>query len=309
MLVSKWLVPAVILFMMSMETILSYFQNKKIYYAPDTRVDLIISFIALPFAMLMKVAMMKMFLMVEPYQLLKYDFTWMHFVLLFLICDLYYYGFHVLSHKSRFFWASHVTHHSSKYYNYAVALRNPFTTTIYHFVIWVPLAFLGFPPLVILLIDNFIVWYAFMLHTETLGKFGFLEKIFNTPSHHRTHHGMNDKYLDKNFGGVLIIWDRIFGTYVEETEPTRFGLASGEVSYSVMHVLFAEWVRMFRDAWKAKSMREACSILFGKPGKKKLYIEKNISVEATKNNAEINISDRSRTFKKKAEIVSMEINE
>ena len=137
---------------------------------------------------------------------------WWVWVLLFFADDLSYYWFHRISHESRVFWASHVVHHSSQHYNLSTALRQTWVPMTY-FPFWLPLPLLGFPPWMVLLAQSWSLIYQFWIHTERVGRLPRpLEAVLNTPSHHRVHHGSNELYLDKNYGGILIVWDRLFGT-------------------------------------------------------------------------------------------------
>ena len=147
-------------------------------------------------------------------------------MLLFLADDLAYYWFHRVSHESRVFWASHVVHHSSQHYNLSTALRQTWVPMTY-LPFWLPLLLLGFPPWTVLLAQSWSLIYQFGLHTERIGKLPrWVEGIFNTPSHHRVHHGANEQYLDRNYGGILVIWDRLFGTFEPEGERVQYGLTT-----------------------------------------------------------------------------------
>ena len=147
--------------------------------------------------------------------------TW---IALFFADDLAYYWFHRVSHESRVFWASHVVHHSSQHYNLSTALRQTWVPMTY-FPFWLPLPLLGFPVWMVLLAQAWSLIYQFWIHTERINRLPrLLEAVLNTPSHHRVHHGMNHQYLDKNYGGILIIWDRLFGTFEPEDERVQYGL-------------------------------------------------------------------------------------
>ena len=189
-----------------------------------------------------------------------------YWILLFLLSDLVAYGFHYLSHKSRFFWASHIIHHSSEKYNLTTAIRVPLTNFFYRFLFYMPLCFLGFDPLDVLIMETIIYMYNFYLHTEFIRNMGWLEWIFNTPSHHRVHHGKDEKYLDRNFGGILIIWDRLFKTFVKEQEKPSYGTTKRINSHNYFTVIGKEWADMFRDVLKANNWHEQLMILFNKPG-------------------------------------------
>lgn len=187
-------------------------------------------------------------------------------LLLFVCEDLCYYWFHRAHHEVRFFWAAHVNHHSSRHYNLSTALRQSWTTPLTGPVFWVPLALLGFHPLMILSAQGVSLIYQFWLHTEWIGHLGPLEWLFNTPSHHRVHHGRNVEYLDRNYAGILIVWDRLFGSFEPERAPVDYGLTKNLDSFDPLVVGFHEWIAMFRDAARAASWRDALGHLLRPPG-------------------------------------------
>jgi sterol desaturase/sphingolipid hydroxylase (fatty acid hydroxylase superfamily) len=165
-----------------------------------------------------------------------------------VLVDLAYYWWHRLSHEVSVLWAAHIVHHSSEDYNLAVALRQsvltPWTVVPFH----LPLALLGVPPLVMLAVDSFNTLYQFWIHTQLVGKMGFLERWLNTPALHRVHHGVNPRYLDKNFGGTFIVWDRLFGTYEPETEPPVYGIVKPLMSFDPFVAQFHYWGELWRRA-------------------------------------------------------------
>ena len=186
-------------------------------------------------------------------------------VLLFFLDDLAYYWFHRISHEVRLFWASHVVHHSSQYFNLSTALRQTWTPMTY-FPFWVPLALLGFKPWMILTQQAVSLMYQFWIHTERIGKLPRpIELVFNTPSHHRVHHGANDVYLDRNYAGILIIWDRIFGSFQGEDERVRYGLTKNIDTFNPTRVAFHEWTAMWRDVRAAERWRDRLGYMFGGP--------------------------------------------
>jgi len=180
--------------------------------------------------------------------------------------DFCYYWFHRIHHEVRFFWAAHVNHHSSRFYNLSTALRQSWTTPLTGPLIWAPLALLGFPPLMILSAQAISLVYQFWIHTELIGTLGPLEWVFNTPSHHRVHHGRNPQYLDRNHGGILIIWDRLFGTFEPEVEPVDYGLTKNLDSYNPVVIAFHEWRAMLQSARQASGSGEALRYLVAPPG-------------------------------------------
>ena len=168
-------------------------------------------------------------------------------VLLFFLDDFAYYWFHRISHEVRLFWASHVVHHSSQHFNLSTALRQTWVPMTY-FPFWMPIALLGYPPWMILTMQAVSLMYQFWIHTERIGKLPRpIEFVFNTPSHHRVHHGANDIYLDRNYAGIMIIWDRMFGTFQGEEERVRYGLTKNIGTFRPFRVAFHEYQAMWRD--------------------------------------------------------------
>jgi sterol desaturase/sphingolipid hydroxylase (fatty acid hydroxylase superfamily) len=171
--------------------------------------------------------------------------------------DFAYYWFHRVHHESRLFWASHVIHHSSQHYNLSTAVRQtwtPFTAWAF----WAPLAMLGFHPVLIVTANSISLLYQFFIHTEAVDKLGPLEWVLNTPSHHRVHHGSNPRYLDKNYGGILIVWDRLFGTFQAELaeDPPVYGLTRNLRTFNPVRIAFAEYGAIARDVTRARTWRE-----------------------------------------------------
>ena len=181
------------------------------------------------------------------------EMTFLTGFLLFIAQDFCYYWFHRTSHRVRWLWAAHVVHHSSTRLNLSTAFRQSiFYPIAGMWVFWTPLALVGFEPAHIILVVSINLGYQFFVHTQAVGKLGFLEKIFNTPSHHRVHHAKNDLYIDRNYAGVLIIWDKLFGTFVEEREdePCVYGITRQIHSHNPFFLWIHEWKDMFIDAFK-----------------------------------------------------------
>lgn len=189
--------------------------------------------------------------------------TW---IALFLADDFAYYWYHRTHHEIRVFWASHVVHHSSERYNLSTALRQtwtPFSALPF----WLMLGFLGFAPWMILLQQSISLLYQFFIHTERIGKLWKpVEFVMNTPSHHRVHHGSNAQYLDKNYGGILIVWDRLFGTFEEEGERVRYGLTKNINTFNPLRVATHEYAAIWRDLREAGSWSARLGHLFRGPG-------------------------------------------
>lgn len=188
---------------------------------------------------------------------------------LFILEDFAYYTLHCVDHFCRFFWAAHVTHHSSILFNITTGFRSSVFQPLYRGFYFLPLAFLGFDPAHIMVMYAATQIYGTFVHTEHIGRVGFLEWIFVTPSHHRVHHASNPKYLDKNMGMCLIIWDRIFGTFAEEdpAEPPRYGLTKNVEDRGPINIVFHEWRAIVNDfKTKGRNLKEKLGYVFGPPG-------------------------------------------
>lgn len=196
--------------------------------------------------------------------------AWWSFVLIFFADDFSYYWFHRISHKSRLFWASHVVHHSSQRYNLSTALRQTWSGGFYTFVFWLWMPLLGFHPEMILLQMSISLLYQFWIHTETIQKTPkWFEAIMNTPSHHRVHHGSNPIYLDRNHAGILIIWDKMFGTFQPELKEEKviYGLTENIKTYNPIIIAFHEWIAMLKDFFTGrKSLVNRFKYLIKPPG-------------------------------------------
>ncbi|MCT4630920.1 sterol desaturase family protein [Winogradskyella sp.] len=196
--------------------------------------------------------------------------AWWSFALLFFADDLAYYWFHRISHECRLFWASHVVHHSSEHYNLSTALRQTWSGGFYTFIFWIWLPLLGFHPAMIMLQMSISLLYQFWIHTEAIDKMPkWFEAIFNTPSHHRVHHGSNPIYLDRNHAGILIIWDKLFGTFQPELkeEKVKYGLVKNINTFNPVKIAFLEWLYMFKDAFTGeKSFKNRLLYLIKPPG-------------------------------------------
>lgn len=207
------------------------------------------------------------FYWVSQFRLFEIPWAYWSLALCFLAEDLAYYWFHRISHESRYFWASHVIHHSSQHYNLSTALRQTWTGSIaFTFIFWLPLPLIGFPVEMIFLFSGLSLVYQFWIHTELIGKLGPLEWVLNTPSHHRVHHATNPQYLDRNYAGVLIIWDRLFGTFEPEVEKPRYGILSNLASFNPLRIAVHEWLAIGRDVLAARSWRQAIGYVLGPPG-------------------------------------------
>ena len=192
---------------------------------------------------------------------------WWTWVLLFFAEDFCYYWFHRASHEVRALWAAHVNHHSSEHYNLSTALRQSWTTPLTAPAFWLVLPLVGFAPWMVFTQQAISLLYQYWIHTEAIDRLPApLEFVFNTPSHHRVHHGSNPEYLDRNHGGILIIWDRLFGTFAPERARVRYGLTENIRTFKPHVIAFHEWIAMARDARRAPTWRAALGYLLRPPG-------------------------------------------
>ena len=205
------------------------------------------------------------------YRLFDLGTGWLVVAACFILDDLRYYWYHRIAHRSRFVWAEHVNHHSSQHYNLTTALRQSWTGTFtFTWLLRAPLILLGFHPAMVIFVGGLNLIYQFWIHTEAIGKMPrWFEAVMNTPSHHRVHHGRNARYLDANYAGVLIIWDRMFGTFVPEqdSEKPDYGLVHNLGTFNPLRVAFHEWLAMARDVFgPGLTLRQRLAYAFAPPG-------------------------------------------
>jgi alkylglycerol monooxygenase len=206
---------------------------------------------------------------VTLYELAPYQMpmnTWWAWLILLFVDDFAYYWFHRISHEVRFFWNFHVVHHSSNQYNLSVAVRQSWFSGIAHWVFYLPAALLGFPLWAFATMHGLNLIYQFWIHTKTIKKMpAWFEYVFNTPSHHRVHHGVNNTYLDKNYAGIFIFWDRMFGSFVEESEEVRYGIIKPIHSYNWFWINTHGWVETWEAMKTKKTLHGKLRCLFGAP--------------------------------------------
>lgn len=192
---------------------------------------------------------------IYQFRMLEIGWQWWAWIACFVLDDLAYYWFHRFAHRVRWMWASHVNHHSSQHYNLSTALRQTWTGTVaLGFIFRLPLVLIGFHPAMIAFCAGLNLIYQFWFHTEAIHKCPrWFEAILNTPSHHRVHHATNPLYLDKNYAGVFIVWDKMFGTFQPELDGTRihYGIVKQLGSFNLLWVAFHEWIGIARDVWNA----------------------------------------------------------
>ena len=190
---------------------------------------------------------------------------WVQIILTLIVIDFIYYWFHRTSHRVRFFWGIHMNHHSSEEMNFLVSLRQAWFNPLFRVPFFFILPLIGFNPFLTFIVGAASTLWAVIQHTQTIGKLGPLEWVMVTPSAHRVHHGVNEEYLNKNFGNLFIIWDRIFGTYAEEKEAVIFGLTNNVKTFNPLRITVFSWVQFINDFKQSKSLRGKFMSFFGSP--------------------------------------------
>lgn len=211
------------------------------------------------------------FIFVYQFRFFDIPFAWWAWILAFVLDDFVYYWSHRWAHTVRWFWADHVVHHSSQHYNLTTALRQPWFSVLTFKWVWLgsALILIGFHPVMIGFVGALNLIYQFWIHTEVVRKCPpWFEAVMNTPSHHRVHHGINPMYLDKNYAGVFIIWDKMFGTFQPELDDQeiRYGIVKNLGTYNPLKISVHEWFGIFDDMRKAGSLRDALMFLLAPPG-------------------------------------------
>lgn len=230
----------------------SFKKKKNLYELRDTWTSLSFGIIGVFTRLFLKGINLTIWIFLFRFSVVKIETSFLSLLILFLLNELIYYWFHRLSHEIPVLWATHVNHHSSTKMNFAVAARTPFLNAIYHILFWIPLPLIGFQPLDILLVETVSFFFAFIQHTTVIPRLGILELVLNTPSHHRVHHAVNPKYINKNYGNTLIIYDKLFRTFERETETPIFGLTKNPLNRSFINMVFHGW----KDLLKIKFKRE-----------------------------------------------------
>jgi sterol desaturase/sphingolipid hydroxylase (fatty acid hydroxylase superfamily) len=215
-------------------------------------------------------AFLALFLWTWQFRLFDLGWAWWAWPICFVLDDLKYYWVHRFGHRVRWFWASHVNHHSSQHYNLSTALRQTWTGFLtLGFAFALPLVLVGFHPVMIAICGGFNLIYQFWIHTEAIGKMPrWFEAVMNTPSHHRVHHATNPRYLDRNYAGVFIVWDKLFGTFEEERadkERIRYGIVRQLGTFNLLYSVFHEWIGIAQDIRRAP-WKHKLSYLVREPG-------------------------------------------
>jgi sterol desaturase/sphingolipid hydroxylase (fatty acid hydroxylase superfamily) len=249
------------------EIILSHIHNKHYYSIKGTLTNIYLSALNFGLDILLRGVCLAVLNYFFQYRVFGIADPVIYWIALLVLQDLMFYFLHYVDHYCRLFWAVHVTHHSSEEFNLTVGFRSSVFQPVYRFIWFIPLSLAGFKGVDVMLMYSATQIYGILIHTQTVGKLGFLEWFMATPSHHRVHHGSNTEYLDKNMGMVFIIWDRLFGTFEEEKEPVRYGLTENlKEPYNPFKVVFHEWQAILKDLAKPSSLKAKFMYIFGPPG-------------------------------------------
>jgi Sterol desaturase len=258
----------IILTLIFIEALISNLQNASYYKKEDTlcTIGLLTGNILMVFAVKGLTLALHFYL----YQFRLFDLAsmiplWVMWILTFILIDLVFYIYHRISHRSRFLWAIHMSHHSSEEMNFAVSFRQAWLGPVSKIPFFILLPLIGLDPTIIAVAGVISTLWGIFGHTQVIGKLGPIEWIFNTPSHHRVHHGANEQYIDKNYGNLLIIWDRMFGTFEPEKANVRYGLVKNVNTFNPIKITLMEWSSIFKDMSKAPNLKESFNIFFGPP--------------------------------------------
>ncbi len=288
-----WIAAPIMFAFVFIEYLIGRKQNKNLYTGKDFLASLTIGLVNVGLNGFMKIGMFIIFLFFFNLAPFRIPSTWWSFVLCLIVLDFCRYWAHRIAHEQRFWWSTHVVHHSSEHYNLSVSFRLSWTQNL-KIVFFLPVILLGFDPLIFFIAHQVEVLYQFWIHTELIRKLPApIEYIFTTPSHHRVHHSVNEKYIDKNYGSTFIIWDRMFGTFMEEDEQPVYGITKPVNSFNPVYLVFHEWMEVGKDIIRARSIKEAWTILFGSP------VDKHKEDLAKMNTLKVSSKNDSQSDKKK----------
>ena len=259
--------PIVIVFIL-IEVLFSSLNNKKLYRKNDTlcTIGLLTGNILMVF--LVKGITLAIHIYLYQYRILDLSSLipiWMMWILAFVLIDLVFYFYHRVSHRSRFLWAVHMSHHSSEEMNFAVSFRQAWLGPISKIPFFIFLPIVGIDPTIIAIAGVISTLWGIVGHTQIIKNLGPFEYIFNTPSHHRVHHGSNKQYIDKNYGNLLIVWERMFGTFELEKESVKYGLVKNVKTFNPIKITFMEWSNILKDIKNSNNIKESLYLFFGPP--------------------------------------------
>jgi sterol desaturase/sphingolipid hydroxylase (fatty acid hydroxylase superfamily) len=269
-------------FFVLLEYLISRHQSRQYYEKRETIGSILVGIGNVLIGLLIKAVLFYMLIGIYNMIPWRMELQWWTFIPCYIFFDFCSYVAHRVSHHNRFFWATHVPHHSGEHYNLTVSFRLSWMQYL-KIIFFLPVNLIGFHPVIIFVTNQIAVLFQFWVHTEYIRKMPrWVEYIFATPSNHRVHHGSQPEYINKNFGATFIIWDRIFGTYVPEKEQVIYGITKNiDHKHDPVHINFHEYVAMMRDVKNATSLRERLFYLFGDPEDIHQYkLQKEQSVES-----------------------------
>ena len=262
----------IVLGMILLEAIISSWGNKSLYNQGDTLCTL--GLLSGNIFMVYAVKGISLGINFYMYQFRLIDLSeiipvWAMWVVTFILIDLVFYIYHRMSHRVRFLWAIHMSHHSSEEMNFAVSFRQAWLGPVSKIPFFMTLPLMGLDPTIIAIAGVVSTLWGIVGHTQIINKLGPIEWIFNTPSHHRVHHGSNEQYIDKNYGNLFTIWDRFFGTFEPEKEKVKYGLVNNVDTFNPIKITIMGWTSILRDMKNSQTFRQALYLFFGPPTKEK----------------------------------------
>jgi sterol desaturase/sphingolipid hydroxylase (fatty acid hydroxylase superfamily) len=250
--------------------VVEFCKHRQFYEVKDSITNTVLALLHQGSDAIALLLLMPVFYSLHDFALFNIPLNVLTIFIAFVLQDFLYYWFHKASHHIHWLWAAHVVHHSSTKMNFSTAFRQSLMYPIAGmWLFWMPMILIGFDPNIVFTVVALNLAFQFFVHTQSVYKLGWLEKVFNTPSHHRVHHSINKAYLDKNFAGVLIIWDKIFGTYVDENPtlngPCRYGIVGQIESNNPIYINFHQWIYLIKGVFNAKGLRAKSKIVLGYP--------------------------------------------
>jgi sterol desaturase/sphingolipid hydroxylase (fatty acid hydroxylase superfamily) len=253
--------------LIGLELIVQFWERKPIYRLNDALTNISCGITQQVTGVFLKIGILALYQLVYQHiRFITIEPSLLSYIALFILVDFCYYWAHRMSHEVSLFWGGHVVHHQSEDYNFSVALRQGSFQAIWTAIFYLPLAVIGFDTLSFVFINALVTIYQFWIHTEKIGKLGPLEWVFNTPSHHRVHHGRNPKYIDKNHAGVFIIWDRMFGTFQEEEERPTYGVTTPVNSWNPVWVNLHFYQFLYNEVKACRTWGDKLKTIVNKPG-------------------------------------------
>ena len=277
-----WAAPVMFFFVL-LEWFISYRQNRSIYEKKDTIGSILVGVGNVIINLVLKLGLFYLIVWIYNFLPWRMYLRWWTFIPCYIIFDFCSYWAHRISHQQRIWWATHVVHHTSEHYNLTVSFRLSWVQNL-KIIFFLPVALIGFHPVVFFVVSQVAVLFQFWVHTEYIRRLHpILEFIFATPSNHRVHHGSQEKYINKNYGATFIIWDRLFGTFQPEEEQSIYGITNNiEHTINPLYINFHEYIDIWNDLKRAKGFKETIFYLFGNPvkvAKKRIHHEQEGKTE------------------------------